>query len=140
MLALVFPAAILVGRFADFISFEEQDLGDTFVRIDLGRHRSRVRKLERYIAFPLGFKRRDVYDDATARVGAFTQADCHHVAWDAEIFDRAREGETVRRNDDVVVFDVDEALRIELLRIDDGAINVCEQFELVGTTHVVAIA
>ena len=53
-----------------FVAFEEQHLRDAFVRVDLRRQRRRVRELERHIAFPFRLERRDVDDDAAARIGA----------------------------------------------------------------------
>ncbi|MNY11780.1 hypothetical protein D3C86_1448280 [compost metagenome] len=90
--------------------------------------------------FPLRLKRRDVDDDAAARVGAFTQANGQYITRNAEIFDGAGQGEGVRRNDAHVAVDVDEAAGIEVLRVDDGRIDVGEHLEMIGATHIVAVA
>ncbi|MNV76675.1 hypothetical protein D3C71_1700420 [compost metagenome] len=36
--------------------------------------------------------------------------------------------------------DVDEAAGIEVLRVDDGRIDVGEHLEMIGATHIVAVA
>ena len=70
LLALVLAAAVLVRRLADLVRLEEDHLRDAFVGVDLRRQRRRVRELERDVPFPLRLERRDVDDDAAARVGA----------------------------------------------------------------------
>lgn len=140
MLALVFAAAVFVGGFADFVGFEEEDLGDAFVGVNLGGHGGGVGEFQCHVAFPFGFEGRDVDNDAAAGVGALAEADGHDVARDAEVFDGAREGEAVGGDDDVVVLDVDEALGVEMLGVNDGAVDVGEELELVGATDVVAVA
>jgi len=61
-------------------------------------------------------------------------------AWDAEEFDRAREREGIRRDDADVGIDVNEAARIERLRVDDRRVDVGEDLELTRAAHVVAVA
>ena len=107
-LALVFAAAIFVGGFADFVGFEEDHLRDAFVSVDLRGQWCRVGELERHVAFPFRFEWSDVYEDAATRVSAFAETDREHVAWDAKVFDCARERETVRRNNYRIAFEVDE--------------------------------
>src|SRR5690606_200211 len=63
-----------------------------------------------------------------------------HIARDAEVFHRARQREGVRRDDADVRLHIDKALRIELLRIDDGAVDVGEDLEFARAAHVIAIA
>jgi hypothetical protein len=58
----------------------------------------------------------------------------------AEIFDRSGQGEGIRRNHADVVLYVDETGRIEAFRIDDGRVDIGENLELVGATHIVAVA
>ena len=88
-LSLVFAAAIRVRRFAHFIAFEEQDLGDALVRVDFGRQRCRIREFERDISFPFRLERRHVDDDPATRVGRLAEADGQHRARNAEVFDGA---------------------------------------------------
>src|SRR3546814_7503462 len=71
------------------------------------------------MAFPAGFERGDVHDDPAPRIGRLAEADDEYVARDAEIFDRAGEREAVRRNDADVGLAVDEAVRGEILGVDD---------------------
>src|SRR4029079_16259923 len=68
-LALVLSGLVAVRDLARLVAFEEQHLGDAFVRIDLRRQRRGVADLERHVTLPLGLERRDVRDDAAPRVG-----------------------------------------------------------------------
>jgi hypothetical protein len=100
----------------------------------------RIRELERYMAFPLGFKGRDVYDDAATCIGTFSEADCQDAARNAEILDGPRQGKGVRRDDAEIVLDLDERIRIEVLRVNDRRVEIGEQLEFVRTANVVAVA
>src|SRR5207237_632670 len=62
-----------------------------------------------------------------------------HVARDAEVLDGAGQREGVRRDDADVALDVDEGVRIEVLRVDDGAVDVGENLEFIGAADVVAV-
>jgi hypothetical protein len=140
VLALVFAAAIFVGGLADFVGLEEDDLGDAFVGVDFGGEGGGVGEFEGDVAFPFRLEGGDVDDDAAAGVGALAEADGEDVAGDAKVFDGAGEGETVGRDDDVVAPDVYEVFGIEILRVNDGRVDVGEEFELVSTADVVAVA
>lgn len=115
-------------------------MGHAFACIDFGRQGGGVGKLKRNVAFPLRLERGNVNDDAAACVGGFAQADGQDVARDAEIFDCARQGKGVGWNDAAVVFDGYEVFRVEIFRVDDGAVDIGEDFEFIGTTDVVAVA
>src|SRR5205085_7222937 len=69
LLRLVLPFAIGVAHFAGLIRLEEQDLAQAFVGVDTRGQWRGVRDFERDKAFPLRLKRRDVHNDAAARVG-----------------------------------------------------------------------
>ena len=138
-LTLVFAAAVFVARFADVVRFEEDDLGDAFVGVDLCGEWGGVGELERDVAFPFRFEGRHVHQNSAARVRALAQTDGQNVARDAEVLDGAREGEAVRWNDYRIAFDVDKVLLVEFLWIHDGAVDVSEEFELVGAANVVTI-
>ncbi len=140
MLPLVLAAAILVADFADFIALEEQHLCAALTRVNLGGQRRGVGELQRHITFPLGLERCDVDDDAAAGIGALAQADGEHIARNAEVLHRPRQREAVGRDDAHVATKIDKGLFIEILRIDDGAVDVGEDFEFVGATDVVAVA
>ena len=90
---LILPLLVLVADFAIFVALKEQHLAQSFVGINLRGQRCGVADLERHKAFPLGLKRRHIHDDPAPRVGGFAQADRQHVAWDPEIFHRARQRE-----------------------------------------------
>src|SRR3546814_7518238 len=81
------------------ISREEQELSGALVGIDLRGQGRGVGEFQSHMAFPFGFQRRDVDDDAAARVGALAEADHQHIARDAEIFHRAGQRKRVRRDD-----------------------------------------
>ena len=130
LLAHVLTAAIAIGSRAHLVGFEEQHLRHAFVGVDLGRQRRGVGELQRHVPFPLGLQRRDVDDDAAARVGRFAQAHREYVARNAEIFHRPCQREGVRRNDAHLSGDVDETLGVEMLGIDDGGIDIGEDLEL----------
>ena len=136
----VFAVAVFVGSFADFVALEEEDLRHAFAGVDFGGQGGGVGKLEGNVAFPFRLERGDVDDDAAAGVGGFAQADGQDVARDAEVFDRARQREGIGRDDAAVVFDGDEVFRVEVFGIDDGAVDVGEDFEFVGAADVVAVA
>ena len=90
--------------------------------------------------FPFGLKRGDINDNAAAGISGFAEADSEDVARDAEVFDGTREGKAVRRDDADIALNIHEALRIEVFGIDNGAVDVGEDFEFVCTAHVVAVA
>ena len=115
-------------------------MGHAFAGIDFGRQGGGVGKLKRNVAFPLRLEWGNVDDNAAACVGGFAQADGQDVARDAEIFDCARQCKGVGRNDAAVVFDCNEVFRVEVFRVDDGAVDIGEDFKFIGTTDVVAVA
>lgn len=136
----VFAFSVFIGSFAHFVALEEEHLRYAFSSVDFGRQRRGVGEFERYIAFPFRLERGHVHDDAAAGISGFAQAHGEHVAWDAEIFHRARQRERVGRDDAAVVFHGNEVFRVEVFRIDDGAVDVGEDFEFVGAADVVAVA
>src|SRR5574337_887076 len=140
MLALVLALAVLVAHGAFLVALEEQHLGAALAGVDLGRQWRGVGELQRHVALPLGLERRDVDDDAAARIGALAQADGEHVARDAEILHSARQREAVGRDDAVVALEVDEALLVEVLRVHHGAVDVGEDLEFARAANVVAVA
>lgn len=139
-LALILATAVGVGHFALLVGFEEEHLRHALVGVDFCGQGRGVRELQGYMPFPLGLERGHVHDDAAARVGAFTEADREDLARDAEILDGTRQRERVRRNDADVGLHVDEAALVEGLGVDDRGVDVGEHLELVGATHVVAVA
>src|SRR6266705_2674439 len=140
LLSLVLPAAVLVGGLANLVGLDEDDLGHALVGVDLGGQRRGVGELQRDVPLPLGLKRRDVDDDPAASVGRFPQADGEHAPGDAEVLDGSRQGEGVGRDDAGVAFDVHEGLVVEILRVDDGRVEIREQLEFIRATDVVTVA
>src|SRR5690606_21444699 len=92
------------------------------------------------MAFPLGFQGRHVDDDAAAGLGAFAQTDSQHTAWNAEILDRAGQGEGVGWNDADVPHEIHERFLVEGLGVNDGRIDIRENLELVGAAHIITVA
>src|ERR1019366_8043458 len=140
LLALVLAAAVLVARLADLVALEEDDLSAALARVDLGRQRCRVAEFQRHVPLPLGLERRDVDDDSAARIGTLAEADRQHVSWNAEVLERAGQGEAVGRNHADIGVDIDEAFLVEVLRIDDGREDVREDLEFGRAADVVAVA
>src|SRR6187551_3899328 len=66
LLALILALLVRVRHLARLVALEEEHLRDPFVGVHLGRQRCGVRDLEGYVAFPLGFERRHVDDQAAA--------------------------------------------------------------------------
>ena len=124
MLALVFAATVFVRHIAHFVTLEEQYLRAALARVNFGGQWRGVAEFQRHIALPLRLEGRDVDDDAAARVGAFAQADGEHVARDAEVFDRARQREAVGRDDADIALEIDKALLVKILGVDDGGVDV----------------
>ena len=139
LLGLVLAFSVGVADFANFVGLEEEDLAEAFVGVNLGRERRGIGNLQRYEALPLGLERRDVHDDAAAGVGGFTHADGQDVARNFEIFDGTGQGEGVGRDDADVGLDGDEGAFVEMLGIDDGAVDVGEDFEFVGYAEIVSV-
>ena len=90
--------------------------------------------------FPLGLERRDIDDDAAARIRRLAETHREYAARDSEILHRARERKRIRRNDAHVRIDVDETLLVEGFRINDGRVDVGEDLELARAAYVVAVA
>src|SRR3546814_18654414 len=91
------------------------------------------------MAFPAGLERGDIDDDAAARIGRFAEADDEYVPRDAEIFDRAGEREAVRRDDAHVGLAVDDAVRREILGVDDRAVDIGEYLEFGRDARVITV-
>ena len=134
-LALVLAAAIFIAGFAHFVGFKEQHLRAAFASVNLGRQRRGVAELQRHIAFPFRLERGDVDDDAAAGVGALAQADGEHIARDAEVFHRARQGKRIGRNDTNVAGEVDKIVVIKIFRVNDGAVDIGENLEKEKTSE-----
>src|SRR6476469_1995113 len=139
LLLLVLPGLVLVRHFAVLVALEEQDLRDALVGVNLGGKRRRIRDLQRDVAFPLRLEGCDVDDQTAACIRRLADTHRQHVARNAEVLDRLRQRERVRRNDADIGTDIHERSLVEVLGIDDGAVDVGEDLELVSHPDVVAI-
>jgi len=139
-LSLVFSLPVSVAGCADFVGLEEEELGDAFVGINACGQRRCVGKFQGDMAFPFRLQRRDVDDDAAARIGGFSKADDEHIAGDAEIFNGARQSKRIRWNDAFAGADVDEASHVKNFRVHNGAVDVGEDFEFASAANVISIA
>src|SRR5712664_3003712 len=92
------------------------------------------------MTLPFGLERRDVDDDAAARVRRFAEAGGAHVAGDAEVLDGTCQRERVRRNDAYIAPLVDEVSLVERLGIDDGRVENGEDLEFGRAADVIAVA
>ena len=138
-LAHIFARAVSIARLARLIAFEEEELACAFIGVNLCRQRRGVGKFQRHMAFPARLKRGDIHDDAAARIGRFAKADHQHIFGHAEIFHRARQCEGIGRDDANIRLAVDEVFGIELFGIDDGAVDIGEDFELWRDPRVIAV-
>src|SRR6266567_3579924 len=135
----IFAGAVGIGGLAGLLAAKEEKLADPLAGIDLGRQRRRVRDLDGDMAFPFRLERRHVDDDAAARIGRFAETDDENVARHAEILDRRRQRETVRRHDADIELAINEARRQKRLGIDDGAVDIGKDLELAAHPRIVAI-
>ena len=71
------------------------------------------------MAFPFGLKRRDIDDNAAARIGRFTQTDRQYRSWNSEVLNGSGQREGIRRYDTYIALHIDEAGFIKRLRIDN---------------------
>lgn len=92
------------------------------------------------MAFPFRFKRGDVDDNAATGIGALAQADCEYVTRDTEVLDSACQCERIWWNDAHITLNIDEAIFIEVLWINDCRVDVGKHLELIGASHIVAVA
>src|SRR4030095_11874365 len=88
---------------------------------------------------PAGLERSHIDDDPAAGIGRLAKADDQHILGHAEIFDRPRQGETIRWNNANVGLPVDEAVGGEVLGVDGRAVDVGENLEFVGDSRVITV-
>src|SRR5690606_28571209 len=139
-LPLVLATTVAIRDLADLVTFKKQHLGTALASVDLGRQWCGVGELQCDMPFPFGFERRHINNDSAAGIGAFPQTHRQDTARDAKVLDRARQRKRVGRNNADVAGKVDEGLLVKRLGIHNGRVDISEDFEFVGTTHVVAIA
>src|SRR6185369_10739122 len=107
---------------------------------DLRREWRSVRELEGDVALPLRFKRRDIHKNSATRISTLSQTNRQDISRNPKVLNCARKSETVWWNHYRLTLDVDEVLLIKLFWIDDGTVDVCEEFEFVGAANVISIA
>ena len=143
-LGLIFAAGAAIAErirhLAGLIALEEEELTRPFIGVDLCGKGCRIGKFECDVAFPAWLEWRDITEDAGARVSGFSDADDEDIFWDTEIFHGPAQNEAVRRNDAAFCFTFDETFRIEVFRIDDGVVDIGEDFEFFGNACVIAVA
>ena len=138
-LGLVLALFVFVAYLAGLVAFEEEYLAEALVGVDFGGERRGVADLKSDETFPFGFEGSDVDDDAAAGVGGLAQTDGDDITGDAEVLDRTGEGEGIGRDEASIAFIFDEGARVEMFGVDDGAVDVGEDFELVGDTDVIPV-
>src|SRR5487761_16232 len=138
-LRLVLPFFVFVGNLADFVRLEEEDLAQSFVRINARGQRSSVGDFQGDVAFPLRLERGYVHDDAAARVCRFSDADGEDAARNLEVFHRAGKSERIRRNDADRARELDEGSPVELFGVYDGAVDVGKNLEFVRNPKVITV-
>ncbi len=109
---LVLVLALLVGVrcVTRLVTFEEEYLGDTLIRIDFCRERGGIGNLQGHEPLPFWLEGGHIDDDTAARISAFSDTYCQYAAGDAEIFDSARQGEGIRWDDADFAFKVDHQI------------------------------
>ena len=92
------------------------------------------------MAFPFRFQRGHVHDNAATGIGAFSKAHGQHTAGNTEVLNRAGQRKRIGRNNANISDKIHKGFFIEGLGVHDGRIDVGEDLEFIGTTHIVAIA
>src|SRR5699024_3287576 len=77
---------------------------------------------------------------STARIRAFAKTDSKHGTGNTKVFDRPCQGKRVGRDNAYITLEVDEGFFIERFGINNCRVDVRENLEFVGATHVVAVA
>src|ERR1700730_1351824 len=139
LLILVLALTVRVTGLAHLVGLKEQYLAQPFIGVDLGRQGRRVRDLECHKALPLGFKRRHVDNDAASRISRLADTNCQHIAGNLEVFDRPRQRKRVRRHNDAVGHNRHKRPLIKGFRVDNGAVDVGKDLELVRNPQVVPV-
>src|SRR5258706_10521601 len=93
LLSLVLSLLVLVGNLAFLVGFKEEDLAETFIRVNLCRQRRGIADFQCHEAFPFRLERCNVHDNSAAGIRRFAEADRQNVSWDAEVFHRASQRE-----------------------------------------------
>ena len=139
LLMLILAFAVGIADLAGLIALEEENLAESFVGVHLGREGSGVGDFEGDETLPLGLEGSHVHDDSAAGVGGFSDADGEDIAGNTEVLDGAGQREGVWRHDDGRGLNGYEGPLVKGLGVNDGAIDIGEDFELVGNAEVVAL-
>ena len=99
-LSHIFSASVFVGGFADFVGFEEKHLSETFVSIDFSWQGGGIGDFE--------CEWGDIHDNTTAGISRFSKADRQDITGNAEIFNAARQGKRIWRDNADVGFNIDK--------------------------------
>jgi hypothetical protein len=120
----------------DWESFAEAEAPATELQ------RRRVGDFDGDVALPLRFERSNIYYYTASCIRAFSQTNRQHVARDAEVLDRAGEGEAVGGDNADVALVGGHCAAVDLLGIDHSELagGRREDAELVGHANIIAIA
>src|SRR6266498_5200714 len=77
---------LIIRGFAFLVALEEQHLPNALVGVDSGRQRRAIRQLQRHIAAPARLEWRCIKYDSTTCIRRFSEANCQHIARNAEKF------------------------------------------------------
>src|SRR6202166_185089 len=138
-LRLILSLFIFITDLAILVGLKKNYLTKPFISIDLRRQRCSVTNFQSHKSFPLWFKRRDVYDNSTPRIGGFAQANRQHISRNPEIFNRTRQRKRIRRNDAHIALVIHQRPRIKILGIHNRGIHIRKNTKLVRNPDVVPI-
>ena len=105
-------------------------------RSDLARYVTQ--NLQCDMAFPAGFKRCHINNQAASCISAFAKTDNQNVVWNFEVFNSSCQNETIWRNYTYIRLAVDKTIIREILGINDGAVDIGKNFELIGAASSIA--
>src|SRR5271170_4259913 len=139
LLLLVFSLSVGVADLADLVGLEEENLAKTLVGVNPGWQWRGVGDFEGHKPLPFRLKRSDIHDDAATRVGRFADTNRQDIPGDLEVFDGAGEGKGVRRDQHGFALDRNKRALVKVFRVNDGAVDIGKDLELVGDPKVIAV-
>src|SRR6185295_10913261 len=139
-LILVFSFFIGIRNFTHVRGLEKNQLCDTFVGVNFRGQWSRVRNFDGEVSTPFWLKRRDIHDDTTPWVSGFANAESENVPGYSEILCTDCERKAIRRND-AIFFRINrnEGIVSKILRVNNGVVDVGENFEFAANSNVVTV-
>ena len=139
-LVLIFSFFVGITSATKAGTFNKQNLGDPLAGIDFRRKRGGIADLYGDSSAPLRFKRGDIHNNPATGVGAFSHTDANDIAGNFKVFDRFRQGETIRWNDTEVRLNIHKRLGIKVFGINNRSVHIGKNFEAPAHPRVGALA